>query len=232
MISEKDMEDAIVRNSTKYLESGLRLIKRQHRVGNYIFDLLFEDRHGAKLIVEVQKGTLDRNHTYKIMDYYDEYKERNPGDFIELMVIANKIPDERKKRLAAWGVAYKEIPIDAFLMARTTTDTISEYSDVKKAESNAEECRKKKVRSDCANNRSNNLKRGWDHNKLGNQDGQINEMIKKGCSVGEMTAEFNRIYPDHENPRGRVLRHIRHLINDHDDFPFQLKDNKLVPSDN
>ena len=79
MISENDMEEAICQNPEKYLrEKGLKLISRQYRIGNYIFDLLFEDRHGAKLIVEMQKGVLDRNHTYKIMDYYHEYKESNP----------------------------------------------------------------------------------------------------------------------------------------------------------
>jgi RecB family endonuclease NucS len=67
MLTEKAMEDAIAENPEKYLESGLVLKERQHRVGNYIFDLLFQDRHGAKLIVELQKGTLDRNHTYKIL---------------------------------------------------------------------------------------------------------------------------------------------------------------------
>ena len=116
MLTEKIMEDAICNNPEKYLgEQGLKLISRQFRIGKYIFDLMFEDRHGAKLIVEIQRGTLDRNHTYKIFDYCDEYKEKNPQEFIELMVIANSIPQERKKRLSAWGVSIKEIPVSEFL---------------------------------------------------------------------------------------------------------------------
>jgi hypothetical protein len=116
MLPEKIMEDAICNNPEKYLgEQGLKLISRQFRIGNYIFDLLFEDRHGAKLIVEVQKGTLDRDHTYRIIDYYHGYKEKNPQEFIELMVIANSIPKERKKRLSDWGVSFKEIPVSEFL---------------------------------------------------------------------------------------------------------------------
>ena len=77
-------------------------------------DLLFEDRHGAKLIVEIQKGVLDRNHTYKILDYYHGFKENHPDEFIELMAIANEIPKERKKRLSQWGVSIKEIPESEF----------------------------------------------------------------------------------------------------------------------
>lgn len=116
MISEKDMEDAIERNPERYLgEKGLVLIERQYRIEGYIFDLLFEDRHGAKLIVELQRGTLDRSHTYKILDYYDGYKEKHPNDFIELMVLANKIPEERKKRLRAWGVEFMEVPESEFI---------------------------------------------------------------------------------------------------------------------
>ncbi|WP_457553140.1 endonuclease NucS domain-containing protein [Desulfobacula sp.] len=97
---EKQMEDLIIENPQKYLkELGLKLITRQYSIGNYRFDLLFEDRHGAKLIVEIQRGTLDRNHTYKILDYYDEYKSKNPHDFVDLMLVANKINRERRTRL-------------------------------------------------------------------------------------------------------------------------------------
>ncbi len=110
------MEDAIVNNPEEFInEKGLRLLARQYRVGSYIFDLLFEDRHGGKLIVEIQKGTLDRTHTYKILDYYHEYKEKNPRDFIDVMVIANIVPPERKRRLNDLGVDYKEVSESIFI---------------------------------------------------------------------------------------------------------------------
>lgn len=113
---EKDIEDLIANNPEKYIgEAGLKLMSRQYSIGPYRFDLLFEDRHGGKLIVEIQRKTLDRNHTYKILDYYDEYKERHPNEFVELMVIANRIPIERRKRLSSIGVSFKEISEDVFL---------------------------------------------------------------------------------------------------------------------
>jgi hypothetical protein len=115
-LSESEMEDAIVTNPEKFLgEQGLKLIARQYRVGPYIFDLLFEDRLGTKLIVELQRGTLDRNHTYKILDYYDEYKTRKPKEFIELMIVANKILHERRQRLNSQGVNWREIPEYEFI---------------------------------------------------------------------------------------------------------------------
>ena len=119
MIAEKDMEDAIARDPERYLgEPGLELVERQYSVGEYRFDLLFSDRHGARLIVEIQRGTLDRNHTYKILDYYDAFHEKHPDQYIELMVVANRIPVERKKRLNASGVAFREIPEADFVSHR------------------------------------------------------------------------------------------------------------------
>ena len=119
MVSEKDMEDAIVRDPGRYLgEDGLQLVERQYRVGGYIFDLLFADRHGAKLIVEIQKGALDRAHTYKILDYYHGFREQHPEEFIELMVVANQISDERKRRLRDWGVEFREVPETEFVSGK------------------------------------------------------------------------------------------------------------------
>lgn len=110
------MEDAIVNNPEMYInEKGLKLLARQYKIGSYIFDLLFEDRHGGKLIVELQRGTLDRTHTYKILDYYHEYKEKNPRDFIDVMVIANIVPPERKRRLRDLAIDYREIPVNVFV---------------------------------------------------------------------------------------------------------------------
>lgn len=115
-LTEKDMEDLIVLSPKRYInEDGLKLVARQYRIGTYIFDLLFEDRHKSKLLVEIQKGTLDRNHTYKILDYYAQYKENNPSEFVELMIVANIISSERKERLSFHGIEFKEIAESRFL---------------------------------------------------------------------------------------------------------------------
>jgi RecB family endonuclease NucS len=96
-LNEKDMEDLIIKNPQKYLnEPDLKLVSRQYSIGTYRFDLLFQDRHNGKVIVEIQRGTLDRNHTYKILDYFDEYKNRNPSTFIDLIIVANKITQEEE----------------------------------------------------------------------------------------------------------------------------------------
>ena len=97
---------------------------RQFAIGPYRFDLLFEDRHRGKLIVEIQKGTLDRGHTYKILDYYHQYRESNKAEFIDVMVVANQITAERKNRLHDLGVEYREIHESRFSHAADESPVI------------------------------------------------------------------------------------------------------------
>ncbi len=126
MISEKEMENAIVLDPTKYIgEDGLRLIARQYSIGSYRFDLLFEDRHGGKLIVELQCGILDRIHMFKILDYCDEFRDHHPSEFVEPMVIANIIPPERKRRMSHDGIPFREIPETEFIGAILPKDSNS-----------------------------------------------------------------------------------------------------------
>lgn len=116
ILRERDMEDVIAAHPDSVLgEPGLRLLSRQPTIGPYRFDLLLADRHGHQLIVELQRGTLDRTHTYKVLDYYHEYKERHPHVFVDLMVVANEITAERKQRLQQLGVEFREIPVASFL---------------------------------------------------------------------------------------------------------------------
>ncbi len=57
---EDDMADAIVAHSEDLLGEPLVLLQRKLWIGRYELDLLFRDRHGGKLIVELQRGPLDR----------------------------------------------------------------------------------------------------------------------------------------------------------------------------
>ncbi len=108
--SEKQMAEVIIAHSQELLGEQLSLIERNLWIGRYELDLLFGDRHGAKLIVELQRGSLDRYHLYKVLDYYDEYKARHPEEFVEVMVVAYLISPERKERLGKRGINFREIP--------------------------------------------------------------------------------------------------------------------------
>ena len=115
MLTEKMMEDEICNDPDKYLgEKGLKLIKRQFSIGECRYDLLFEDRYGGKLIVELQKGTLDRDHFLRIMYYQLEYRVKYPDEFTDLWVIANRIPYDKRNKLDSLGIKWKEIPESEF----------------------------------------------------------------------------------------------------------------------
>jgi hypothetical protein len=60
----------------------------------------------------------------------------------------------------------------------------------------------------------------WDHNKPENQDGFINDLIKKGKPIKEIEIEFRKRFPKHPNPSRRIRGHINHLKNDHRNFPY------------
>jgi hypothetical protein len=116
MFTEKIMEDSICNDPEKYLgEKGLKLIKRQFSIGECRYDLLFEDRYGGKLIVELQKGTLDRDHFLRIMYYQLEYRVKYPDEFTDLWVIANRIPYDKRNKLNSLGIKWKEIPEAEFI---------------------------------------------------------------------------------------------------------------------
>jgi hypothetical protein len=110
MFSERDMEDAIVSDPRRFLKIyGLKILSRQHKIGNFIFDLMYEDQGGNKLIVEIQKGVLDRNHAFKIVDYAVKYQNENPTETVSTLVVANKILPGRKQFLDKFDVRHLEI---------------------------------------------------------------------------------------------------------------------------
>jgi hypothetical protein len=202
MISEKEMENSIIADPEKYLgEKGLNLLSQQYRIGDYIFDLLFEDRHGAKMIVEIQKGTLDRGHTYKILDYYHEYKENNPLDFIELMVIANKITDERKKRLSDWGVSFKEIPEGDFINRSDAIKT-NENEDI----SNKEKISTKIKPATSEKSVYDTTQRGVNFSNMQSIIVQSAHLMRSGLNASQIAAKLNI-------PLMKVTRYIRFLKN-------------------
>jgi len=65
---------------------------------------------------------------FKILDYCDEFRELNPTEFVEPMIIANIIPSERKRRLSHRGISYREIPEIEFTGG--ISPTISDHTPV------------------------------------------------------------------------------------------------------
>lgn len=75
-MKEIDWENYIVFNPT-YLEKGLSLYSRQHKVEGGVIDLIFKDAQDKYLIVELQIGKLDPSHFSRSVYYRSLFCSEN-----------------------------------------------------------------------------------------------------------------------------------------------------------
>lgn len=110
---EKDIENLLAQNPDIFFpKSGFKLIGQQVKLGRCYADIIFEDKHKRKIIVEVKRGILSRDASGQVMEYYGLLKNESPDDFVELILCANIIPPERKKFLETIGIECKELGIN------------------------------------------------------------------------------------------------------------------------
>lgn len=110
---EKDIENLIANYPDEFFpKSGFKLIGQQVRLGKCYADIIFEDKHNRKVIVEVKRGILSRDASGQVMEYYGLLKSDEPDSFVELVLCANVIPPERKKFLETVGIECKELGIN------------------------------------------------------------------------------------------------------------------------
>ncbi len=110
---EKDIENLIAKYPDEiFPNAGFKLLGQQIRLGKCYADIIFEDKHKRKIIVEVKRGILSRDASGQVMEYYGLLKTESPDEFIELVLCANIIPPERKKFLEAIGIECKELGIN------------------------------------------------------------------------------------------------------------------------
>jgi hypothetical protein len=94
-------------------------------------DLVFKDRHGGFLIVEVKRGTLPRGAIDQLLDYFGMMKSRFPDKAVELMVVANTIPNERQITCANYNIeccsisekAFRDVAAEVGYIFASETDT-------------------------------------------------------------------------------------------------------------
>ncbi len=109
VFNERIFED-IVFKYPELIEDGLIFKGRQVNVKGKRVDLLFEDRHGQNLIVELKVGNITRKHTGQLMDYEGHFL--SPDDpTIRTMLVGNRVPENIRRALDHHGFEWKEIPI-------------------------------------------------------------------------------------------------------------------------
>ncbi len=110
---ESEMEDLLWAYPEKLLEP-LKQFKRQARSAVGRADLVFEDRLGRLLVIEIKRGQLQRGAIAQVHDYFGMMKHQFPDKSVEMMVIAQTIPSERKLALDQYNIEYREIPEKRF----------------------------------------------------------------------------------------------------------------------
>lgn len=109
---EKDIENLVARYPKEFFpEEEFQLIGQQHTVEGRRIDILFQDKFGRKIIVEVKRGILTREASGQVMEYYGLMKSKSPKDICELILCANVIPSERKLFLENAGIECKEVGV-------------------------------------------------------------------------------------------------------------------------
>lgn len=107
---EREFED-ILSTYPELIEEGLSLVGRQVNVDRKFIDLLFKDKIGQDLIVELKIGIAKREHVAQLFDYAG-YKIAEGKAPVRIMLIANRIPENFKHSFDYYGFEYKEIGTD------------------------------------------------------------------------------------------------------------------------
>ena len=106
---EREMEDLLWEHPKKLLGEQLSKFRRQHTSTIGRSDLIFKDRIGRFLVIEVKRGRLPRIAIPQLVDYYGMLKKEFPDETIELMVVANVIPSERRMACERYDIEAREI---------------------------------------------------------------------------------------------------------------------------
>ncbi len=134
-MNEADMERLIRDYPQEFFDEPLKLVSSQEAFPSGITDLIFEDRQGQLLVVELKRGILQREHVAQLIDYLGDVEARYSDRGVELMVLANVIPPQRRTKLERLGVNFKEIPEIKFReVAKKYSISLSEVGMVSEGE--------------------------------------------------------------------------------------------------
>lgn len=125
---EKDFENVLHRYP-ELLEEGLKFSGRQVNVGGKFVDLLFEDRFGQKLVIELKKGIIKREHIAQLLDYEGHFlTDDNPN--IRVMLVGNRVPPNLRNSLDHHGFEWKEIKVSeliAYLKNKNDIEMLAQF---------------------------------------------------------------------------------------------------------
>lgn len=112
-MDEKLLEEIICKHP-ELIEHELSLIGNQVYLSGKRVDVLFEDKHDQKLIIEVKKGTILREHISQLLDYEGYFVSKNNPD-VRVMLVGTRVPENLRRSLDHHGFEWKELTIPSLI---------------------------------------------------------------------------------------------------------------------
>ena len=106
---EREMQELLWLYPERFLNEPLKQVAWEPPSAVGRADLVFEDRHGRLLVIEVKHGKLPRGAIDQLLDYFGMMKQRFPDKPVELMVVASVIPAERRLTCESRDIECREI---------------------------------------------------------------------------------------------------------------------------
>jgi len=106
---EQEFENILARYP-ELIEVGLTLEGRQVPVKGKYIDLLFKDKRGERLIVELKRGTVLRKDVGQLMDYEGELLFPD-APTVRVMLIGNRVPPSFGRSLDHHGFEWREYSV-------------------------------------------------------------------------------------------------------------------------
>jgi hypothetical protein len=106
-MDERTFEDIICKYP-ELIEDKLLFIGRQVNVEGKRVDVLLEDRHGQKLILELKKGTVRREDVSQLIDY-EGYFVSSDDPNVRVMLVGTRVPENLRRSLDHHGFEWREL---------------------------------------------------------------------------------------------------------------------------
>ena len=113
-MTEREMEHLLWNYPERFLGEPLKQFRRQPSTEVGRPDLIFETSVGQLLVVEIKKAAVQREIIGQLFDYYGALKREFPLRSVEVMVIADCVPPERRIALEHLHIGWREIPLKQF----------------------------------------------------------------------------------------------------------------------
>lgn len=107
---ERDLE-IVLANYPELIEDGMEFVGRQVCIDGKFVDLLFRDKRGTLVILELKRGTIKREHIAQLLDYEGYFLDKESPD-VRVMLVGTKVPTNFQKALDHHGIEWREITFE------------------------------------------------------------------------------------------------------------------------